>query len=519
MPDAQKKKRLRKKQLAKTNKKMTMFLKAPMPEMRAIQLVELENTMLLDDATLERKRIVATKDGDWGNRRMVTRLLRDIFEEVPGLVEAKDIVDAVFEASWTRVASREVANKEVAMVMEHVLEKAWWNYMVEDMWKMLANNKELQRIMSWRMTNQRKDENMLAKYLERQERLQRREMAQRRWREQRSLVEEPMEIGVKEDWQEMEIHEHKAMELMMMNLGIIDDMELGEGYDDEMLVAMDFDEESEHSYLDRMLQELDVGTAADMEDMLECKDKANFGYIDDTQASHAGAEDILSVSDGSDNMASGCIQMDTSAYMNAGTWWLNNWVTNTGGASQVGIQTSTCKNKLGCTCSSELGGMSTPRILKPVTGDCTLGRVCFKRSRNEPIVWSVSGTQRLDSSRSRRGSLPRKWLPGRRRKPSQTEDHNEPPEVSQDNAPIISDTISNAGKLFGGSGAKFASLRNRRGVRGGEDGRFQTKLILRVSNDGNGKFSLFPSGVEGVRAGKRSAEDEENTSDKKKMKL
>ena len=57
------------------------------------------------------------------------------------------------------------------------------------------------------------------------------------------------------------------------------------------------------------------------------------------------------------------------------------------------------------------------------------------------------------------------------------------------------------------------------GSGGGEDGRFQTKLILRVSNDGNGKFSLFTSGVEGVRAGKRSAEDEENTSDKKKMKL
>ena len=134
--------------------------------------------------------------------------------------------------------------------------------MVENMWKMLANNKELQRIMAWRMTNQREEENKIARYSDRQERLQRRDMAQRRWREKRSLVEEPMEIGVKEDWQEMEIHEHKAMELMMMNLGIIDDMELGEVYDDEMLVAMDFDEEMEHSYLDTILKELDVGNAA-----------------------------------------------------------------------------------------------------------------------------------------------------------------------------------------------------------------------------------------------------------------
>ena len=48
-------------------------------------------------------------------------------------MEAKDIVDVVLDAAWTRVASREVASKEVAMVMEHVLENAWWNYMVEDM--------------------------------------------------------------------------------------------------------------------------------------------------------------------------------------------------------------------------------------------------------------------------------------------------------------------------------------------------------------------------------------------------
>ena len=56
---------------------------------------------------------------------------------------------------------------------------------------------------------------------------------------------------------------------------------------------------------------------------------------------------------------------------------------------------------------------------------------------------------------------------------------------------------SSSNKLFGGSGAKFGSLRNRRGVREGGDGRFQTKLCLNVSNDGNGKFSLF-TGV-GVR--------------------
>ena len=53
MPDAQKKKILTKKQLEKTNMKMTMFLKAPVLEMETIQLLELENTMLDDHKTTE----------------------------------------------------------------------------------------------------------------------------------------------------------------------------------------------------------------------------------------------------------------------------------------------------------------------------------------------------------------------------------------------------------------------------------------------------------------------------------
>ena len=44
---------------------------------------------------------------------------------------------------------------------------------------------------------------------------------------------------------------------------------------------------------------------------------------------------------------------------------------------------------------------------------------------------------------------------------------------------------------FGGSGARFASLRNRRGVRGGEDGLIQTRLKLSIVTSGDGKFSLF----------------------------
>ena len=43
---------------------------------------------------------------------------------------------------------------------------------------------------------------------------------------------------------------------------------------------------------------------------------------------------------------------------------------------------------------------------------------------------------------------------------------------------------------FGGSGARFATLRNRRGVRGGADGLVQTRLRLSIVNNGGGNFSL-----------------------------
>ena len=221
--------------------------------------------------------------------------------------------------------------------------------------------------------------------------------------------------------------------------------------DEEMLVDLTFDDEMEHSYLDRMMEELDVETVANMEG----ENKASFVATEDIPASHAhaGTEDTLAIHDGSNIVNSGPVQINTPAY-NTGTWWLNNWVSNNN--TQVEFQVSTCKNMLGCACNStEMGAKSNTRMVKPSSGDCTLGRVRCKRSRNELIVWSVSGTERFDNSR--RGSMPRKCLTARRRKPSQST----PPPGSYD---------SNTGKLFGGSGPKFASLRNRRGVRGGEDG-------------------------------------------------
>ena len=156
-----------------------------------------------------------------------------------------------------------------------------------------------------------------------------------------------------------------------------------------------------------------------------------------------------------------------------------------------------------------------------------MGRINYKRGRKEQIVWSKN-------SKSKRGSLPRKCLAGKRRRPCQTGDQSTQPRVEEESnvregevhplAQLVQQEPRGDGdmenripsnELFGGSGARFASLRNRRGVREGEDGRFQTKLFLSCSNDGNGKFSLF-TGVGVGKAGKRPADvNEENPSGKK----
>ena len=69
--------------------------------------------------------------------------------------------------------------------------------------------------------------------------------------------------------------------------------------------------------------------------------------------------------------------------------------------------------------------------------------------------------------------------------------------------------------MFGGSGAKFAPLRNWRGVQKGSDHRVQHKILLNVSSEGKGRFSLSLSGGDGGQTGKRPAENTQSPGAKK----
>ena len=89
------------------------------------------------------------------------------------------------------------------------------------------------------------------------------------------------------------------------------------------------------------------------------------------------------------------------------------------------------------------------RILRPVSRDCMLPRKSYKRSRREQTKWLEGVVEK--------GA--RRWLTARRRHCPQAgmgeqarDESNKPREVLE------------ATPQFGGSGARFATLRNRRGV-------------------------------------------------------
>ena len=151
------------------------------------------------------------------------------------------------------------------------------------------------------------------------------------------------------------------------------------------------------------------------------------------------------------------------------------------------------------------------RILTPTYRNCRSGnnnKKRYKRYRNEATKWhkpfSEGGSlprKYVVAGRRNTGSKPPSAAPAAERQPesdgtakatckaSNDDDVPVPMRVlSQDirtNPPVIS---------FGGSGARFGSLRNRRGVRAGQDGLVQKRLVLNMVNGVNGRFSLSIGG-------------------------
>ena len=93
--------RLTKKQLARTNQKMTMLLIKKSDQQGGDDVIMEEVDDLLDDATIERKRLVAEKEKEWENRRNISSLLKDLTGKIPGMAAVLVLMEELVEATWS----------------------------------------------------------------------------------------------------------------------------------------------------------------------------------------------------------------------------------------------------------------------------------------------------------------------------------------------------------------------------------------------------------------------------------
>ena len=307
--------KMTRKQLAKSNTKMTSFLMKPSPSQDALEEVQEIESGMKDTAALQRQMVVSQQDKIWRNARMVTALLKDLVNEVPGRGVAMSTVNLLVDSTWGKLLDRVRAREAVTGIMDEMVDKAWWKFRVENVWNIIRNEKDIQKVMIWRIDNQRQEERLMVNFRSRQERLHQRDEAKRKWRERRLDEldsEQPMELGFSDDaWKVQEEQEHAAMDGMMATLELNDDMVL-EDEPDGSNPTMDWSDAMDHEYLDRLLAEAEVNTIRVDLPANEPDVKSNTG--DKQSGWQEGVQGTM------DN------NIDERAYRSGGTWWLRGWI-------------------------------------------------------------------------------------------------------------------------------------------------------------------------------------------------
>ena len=131
------------------------------------------------------------------------------------------------------------------------------------------------------------------------------------------------------DWSQVEMEEHKYMEGMRKQLGIL-------SLEDDAIV-MEIVPELEHLYLDRLILELRQNMDHDSKDVPVLESDNEWGNLlgQDDQETGGGVDDMLEVKP---------IQICIGGYRKMGTWFIDNWY--------ISSQIST----LNCTPALEVGG-------------------------------------------------------------------------------------------------------------------------------------------------------------------
>ena len=184
-----------------------------------------------------------------------------------------------------------------------------------------------------------------------------------------------MEMDWEEDWGDMEYIEHMTLELMMKDLDILkEDMEVDKG--GESNVHCDdygeFDDELEHSFLDNILEKMDMDREPHCEEVEMVVDMMESALVLEPQIVYDDCQVVPGDMDSYERGVQGncggdmntrqsqtkIIDVNTEAYTSEGTWYQNNWVQNNKTQGEEKARVPECKNKLGCACAtSELGNM------------------------------------------------------------------------------------------------------------------------------------------------------------------
>ena len=144
----------------------------------------------------------------WRCKRMVRELVHELVEMTPGL--AMDNVARMLAAKRAKADGRrritglvvgivcQVPGVSVATaIVKEVLEMAWWRAGVNQAWVTMEGDRRIQRLIEWRMDNQKMDERVVLESIRREERLERAGKLQDALRNQQKVVkDDEMEI----DW-------------------------------------------------------------------------------------------------------------------------------------------------------------------------------------------------------------------------------------------------------------------------------------------------------------------------------
>lgn len=206
----------------------------------------------------------------WRGKRMARELVNELVDVTPEI--ASENIAKMVAAKRARAEGRMMITSLVAdivckvtgvsvatAIMTEVVEMALWRAGVNQAWAIMEGDRRVQRLIQWRMDNQRMDERVVLESIERDERLERVGKLQTALKKSRKAIkDDDMETGemaeeeveMYEDWGVMESKEHAYL------TNLLEGLEMGFDTDTniEMEECDELDETLEHTILEELLR-------------------------------------------------------------------------------------------------------------------------------------------------------------------------------------------------------------------------------------------------------------------------